>query len=83
MCAVGGEGGQEGEGGKGGVGGGEGGAGQGGILVLPSHKQPKSTERGETSPPDPGAHLWVHTEGPPPLPSTMVTLRGGGQWGGD
>ena len=35
------------------------------ILVLPSHRQPKSIGGGETSPPDLGAHLWVHTEGPP------------------
>ena len=43
------------------------GRGRGGrarILVLPSHRQPKSIGGGETSPPDLGAHLWVHTEGP-------------------
>ena len=33
------------------------------ILVLPSHRQPKSIGGGETSPPDLGAHLWVHTQG--------------------
>ena len=37
------------------------------ILVLPSHRQPKSIGGGETSPPDVGAHLW-DTEEPPPLP---------------
>ena len=79
----GGEGGRGGEGGgKGGGRGGEGGRGERGrgFLVLPSHRQPNSIGGGETSPPDLGAHLWVHTEGPPP--PTMVTLRGG-QWGGD
>ena len=75
------------EGGGGGGEGGEGGGGGGGeentrILVLPSHRQPKSIGGGETSPPDLGAHLWVHTEGTPP-PPTMALLRGGGQWGGD
>ena len=34
--------------------------------MLPSHTQPKSIGGGETSPPDLGAHLWVHTEAPPP-----------------
>ena len=52
------------------------------ILVLLSHRQPKSIGGGETSPRDLGAHLWVHTERDPP-PPTMVSLRGGGQWGGD
>ena len=50
-----------------------GGGGRGGA----SHKQPKSAGGGETSPLDPGAHLWVHTERDPPRPPTMVTLRGG------
>ena len=58
-------------GGRGGRGGGGGaGGGEGSIRGV------------ETSLPDLGAHLWVHTEGPLP-PPTMVTLRGGGQWGGD
>ena len=60
----GGGGGREGEGG----GGGRGGEGNTRILVLPSHRQPKSIGGGETSPPDLGAHLWVHTEGTPPPP---------------
>ena len=60
-------------GGRGGRGGGEGGEGGGArILVLPSHRQPKSIGGGETSPPDLGAHLWVHTEAPPPPPPTMA-----------
>ena len=55
------------EGGRRGEEGGGGGRGEGTrILVLPSHRQPKSIGGGETSPPDLGAHLWVHTEGPPP-----------------
>ena len=55
----GGEGGRWGEGEGGGGGGGE-------FWCSPSHGQPKSVGGGETSPPDLGAHLWVHTEGPPP-----------------
>ena len=55
-----------GEGGEGGEG--EGGRGGGLILVFPSHRQPKLIGGGETSPPDFGAHLWVHTAGPPPPP---------------
>ena len=57
-----------GQGGRRGGGGGEGGGrGEGGrrILVFPSHRQPKFIGGGEASPPDLGAHLWVHTEGPP------------------
>ena len=78
----GGEGGRGGARGEGGRGGGEG-EQAGGILVLLSHKQPR-TAGGETSPLDSGAHSWDHTErDPPPPPPTMVTLRGGGQWGGD
>ena len=83
MCVPGGrgEGGEGGEGGgRGGGGGGEGGRGEAGILVLPAHKQPKSTGGGETSPLEPGAHLWVHTERDPPPPPPRW---GGGQWGGD
>ena len=49
----------------GGKGGGEWGEGGGGVLVLPSHRQPKSIGGGETSLPDPEA------------PPTMVVLRGG------
>ena len=52
-----------GRGGRGGRGWGEGGSGR--ILVFPAHRQPKSIGGGETSPPDLGAHLWVHTEGTP------------------
>ena len=57
-------------GGQGGRGEGEGGrgGGEGGFWCSP-HRQPKSIEGGETSPPDVGAHLWVHTEGPPPPPT--------------
>ena len=61
----GGKGGRGGEG-RGGEGRGRGGGGEGGgqggwdeptrILVLPSHRQPKSIGGGETSPPDLGAH---------------------------
>ena len=73
QCEGGGVGGRGGRGGgQGGEGGGRGGGGGegGGILVLPSHRQPKSIGGGETSPPDLGAHLWVHTEAtrPPPPP---------------
>ena len=50
--------------------------GRGGRSGFP-HRQPKSVGGGETSPRDLGAHLWVHTEGPP-LPPMMVVLRGGG-----
>ena len=88
----GGEGGR-GEGGEGGRGGGgEGGGGRGGgrggrILVLPSHGQPKSIGGGETSPPDLGAHLWVHTEEPPPPPPRWpfcgVGVSGEGIRGGE
>ena len=54
---------------EGGGGGGEGRKGEGTrSLVLPSHRQPKSIGGGETSPPDLGAHLWVHTEGRTPPP---------------
>ena len=60
-------------------GGGEGGEGEAGEG-LGRHQfwcsQPKSIEGGETSPPDLGAHLWVHTERDPPFP-TMVCLRVG------
>ena len=57
----GGRGGRGGRGGTGGGRGGDGGKGGGGgeggrILVLPSHRQPKSIGGGETSPPDLGAH---------------------------
>ena len=51
------------EGGGGGGGGREGRVGQAGILVLPAHKQPKSTGGGETSPLDPGAGVGVSGEG--------------------
>ena len=34
-----------------------------GLCSLPQ----TATGGGETSPPDLGAHLWVHTEGPPPF----------------
>ena len=51
------------------------------VLVLPSHRRPKSIGGGETSPPDLGAHLWVHTGGPPP--PTMVTLIGFGRGRGE
>ena len=54
---------------KGGRAGEWGGGGEGG----PSHRQPKSIGGGETSPPDLGAHLWVHTERPPP---PMMARRG-------
>ena len=73
------EGGRRGEGGGGGGWGGrggEGGRGAGPDFGAPPHKQPESIGGGETSPPDLGARLWVHTEGPPP-PSR------GGQRGGD
>ena len=85
--AKGGEGGRGGEGGGGG-GGGEGGGGgggeggeggrggEGGFWCSPRTDSPKSIGGGEASPPHLGAHLWVHTEGPP---ATMVSLRGGGQ----
>ena len=57
---------------EGGGGGGGGGGGRGGgrhqDFGLPSHRQPKSIGGGETSPPDLGAHLWVHTEAPTPPP---------------
>ena len=33
---------------------------------LRAHRQTKSMGGGETSPPDLGAHLWVHTERDPP-----------------
>ena len=61
-----------GEGGRGGGGGGGRveGVGEGVFFGAPLHRQPKSIGGGETSPPDLGAHLWVHTEGPPP-PATM------------
>ena len=53
--------------------------------MLPSHRQPKSIGGGETSPPDLGAHLWVHTEGPPPPPGPFcgVGVSGEGikRWG--
>ena len=78
------QGGEGGGGGRGGRGGKGGGRGEGTrILVLPSHRQPKSIGAGETSPPDLGAHLWVHTEGPPPamwfrgVGSVWRGLRGG------
>ena len=81
----GGEGGGEGgggrEGGEGGRGGGGGGEGGRGILVLPVHKQPKSTGGGETSPLDPGAHLWVHTERDPPPPTHDGNFEGWGSVG--
>ena len=32
------------------------------------YRQPKSIGGGETSPPDLGAHLWVHTDEPPRPP---------------
>ena len=48
---------------------------------LPSHKQPKSIQGGETSPPDLGARLWVHTEGPPPPPPPEGGLGGWGSVG--
>ena len=68
-------------GGAGGGGGGEGGGGRGeggrGGLVLPSHAQPKFFGGGETSPPDLGAHLWVHTEGPPPPTMALWDWRWG------
>ena len=86
----GGEGGEGWEGGEGGGGGGRGGGGEGGEggggepPGFWCQGQPKSIVigGGETSPPDLGAHFWVHTEVPPP-PPTMVVWRGGGQWGGD
>ena len=50
------------------------------IWVLPSHRQPKSIQGGETSPPDLGAHLWVHTEGPPlPHNGALALFRGWGE----
>ena len=55
---------EEGEGGRGGRG--RGGGGEGEDFGAPFHRQPKFIGGGETSPPDLGAHLWVHTEGPPP-----------------
>ena len=82
--ARGGEGGEGGGGGGGGRGGGGGGGGEGSarILVLPSHRQPKSIGGGETSPPDLGAHLWVHTEAPPPPPQWLwVSAKGIKRWG--
>ena len=73
------EGGEGGEGGRGGRGGGgEGGGGRGGEGGRGGGcSPPTDSQGGETSPPDLGAHVWVHTEEPPP--PTMVTLRGGGQ----
>ena len=44
--------------------------------MLPSHRQPKSIGGGETSPPDLGAHLWVHTEAAPPPPHDGVFVGG-------
>ena len=74
----------EGGGGEGGEGGGRGGRGEGEggtILVLPSHEQPKSVGGGETSPPNLGAHFWVHTEAPPPPPPHDGGLEGWGSVG--
>ena len=65
MCAVGGEGGEVGGGGRRGA----------------SHKQPKSAGGGETSPLDPGAHLWVHTERDPPPPPHDGNFEGWGSVG--
>ena len=88
----GGGGGGEGGGGEGGEGGG-GGGGEGGRQgreggwggESPSHRQPKSIGGGETSLPDLGAHLWVHTEAPPPPPKRVVWRGGSGEgikrWG--
>ena len=78
-------GGEGGKGGRRGAGGGEGGAeGEvGRILVFPSHRQPKSIQGGETSPPDLETSFMGSHRGPPPPPPTMVSLRGGGHCGGD
>ena len=83
MCVPGGRG----EGGRGGEGGGGGkggeGVGTGRDFGAPRHKQPKSTGgRRNFTAGTWGSFMGSHREGPPP-PPTMVTLRGGGQWGGD
>ena len=70
-----------GEGGEGGGGGGGGGGGEGGqlsrTLVPPSTDSPNPLEEAKLHRRYPGAHLWVHTKGPPPPPPTMVTLGWG------
>ena len=66
-------------GGQGGRGEGGGRGGGGPDFGAPLHKQPKSIGGGETSPPDLGARLWVHTEAPPPpRPPKRVVWEGGG-----
>ena len=56
--------------------------GRGAGGGVPSHRQPKSMGGGETSAPDVGAHLWVHTEGAPP-PHYDGDFAGWGSVGGD
>ena len=75
----GGEGGEGAEGGKGGRGG-EGGRGEENtrILVLPSHRQPKSIGGGETSPRTLGLiYGFTQREPPPPHNGPLRGGRGG------
>ena len=60
-------------------GGGEGGGGGHQDFGAPLPQTAKSIGGGETSPRDLGAHLWVHTEGPPPPHDGP--FQGGGQEG--
>ena len=69
----------------GGRGGGRGVGGEGTRdfgAPLPHTDSPNPLEAAKLHRRDLGAHLQVHTDGPPP-PPTMAFLRGGGQWGGD
>ena len=53
--------------------------GGGGGIEGPEGEGGEGGGRGETSPTHRGAHLWVHTDEPPPLPvgSLERGLRGG------